>query len=130
MTRLYVLLFSLLLGTSVYGQAEADKNALDAKLREVYGTNFFNSKPELKQQFVRLLNERVRYVQELYSPDEKYPSVQAQGLQNKQNSSLQAHTIFDEQQFNPLIYKLDFFSKQTQVYRIDNSDYLLVIDPL
>ena len=36
---------------------------------------------------------------------------------------------FDPNNFNPLLYKFDFYTKSTLVYRVDNTSYLIFIRP-
>ena len=36
---------------------------------------------------------------------------------------------FDPNNFNPLLYKFDFYTKSTLVYRVDNTSYLIFIKP-
>ena len=38
-------------------------------------------------------------------------------------------TNFDQSSFNILKYDLNFFSPHTKVYRIDNTDWLIIINP-
>jgi len=37
--------------------------------------------------------------------------------------------VFDKNNFNPLLYNFNFFSKLKQTYRVDNTNYLIVIKP-
>ena len=37
--------------------------------------------------------------------------------------------VFDINNFNPLLYNFNFFSKTKQIYRVDNTNYLIVIKP-
>jgi hypothetical protein len=37
--------------------------------------------------------------------------------------------VFDKNNFNPLLYNFNFFSKTKQIYRVDNTNYLIVIKP-
>ena len=36
---------------------------------------------------------------------------------------------FDPNNFNPLLYEFDFYTKSTLVYRVDNTSYLIFIRP-
>ena len=45
---------------------------------------------------------------------------------NKYNTQL-SRKRFDKDNFNPLSYNFDFFSNSTQIYRVDNTDYYIVI---
>ena len=44
------------------------------------------------------------------------------------NSKLR-RPIFRKNDFNPLLYNFNFFSKTKQIYRADNTNYLIVIKP-
>ena len=46
-------------------------------------------------------------------------------IYNKKN----IRPVFDRNNFNPLLYNFNFFSKLTQTYRVDNTNYLIVIKP-
>ncbi len=37
--------------------------------------------------------------------------------------------VFDINNFNPLLYNFNFFLKTKQIYRVDNTNYLIVIKP-
>lgn len=101
----------------------------DQKLEEVYGLHFFDNKPELKTRFYQLLDQRIHYVQEPMTVSEKYPKVSQMGTLSKNNAAITTDAGFDPNTFNPLKYNLAFFSNTTQAYRIDGTDYILVIDP-
>jgi hypothetical protein len=47
-------------------------------------------------------------------------------LFNKYNARLKRKR-FDKDNFNPLSYNFDFYSKTTQIYKVDNSDYYIII---
>ncbi len=104
----------------------------NAHIDEVYGPHFFDQKPELKTRFVELLRDRVSYVYEPVTADTKpYPSVSSVGLRTDENPNVQAHdpAQFSTSTFNPLIYNWHPFYHEIQVYRIDGTDYVLVIQP-
>lgn len=48
----------------------------------------------------------------------------------KYNPSLAVPKIFSEATFNPLAYRFDMFAQHRQTYRADQSDYLIIIDPV
>jgi len=51
-------------------------------------------------------------------------------LRNKCNPSLDYNLEnFDLETFNPLIYRLRFYSEQSEYYRIDNQNYIMEILP-
>lgn len=47
-------------------------------------------------------------------------------LFNKYNAKLK-RKMFDKDDFNPLSYNFDFYSKTTQIYRVDNTNYYIII---
>ena len=47
-------------------------------------------------------------------------------LFNKYNAELRRKR-FDKDDFNPLSYNFDFYSKTTQIYRVDNTNYYIII---
>jgi hypothetical protein len=51
---------------------------------------------------------------------------------NKINSGLHGADFedFDLQSFNPLAYGFEFFSDKTQVMRIDNTNYIMIVNPI
>ena len=126
----------LFLTLQCYSQNQATANnktnntvSSEQKIYEVYGSQFFVGKQSLFQFYNNLLDHRISYKLQPPVPNEKYPTVQSMGLQNKNNTTISHPTVFDQNSFNPLYYKLDFFAKTTKKYRIDNSNYLLVISP-
>lgn len=50
-------------------------------------------------------------------------------LFNKYNDGLQRQAVFNPYNFNPLKYQLDIFSSQKKMYRVDHSDYIIIILP-
>jgi hypothetical protein len=61
--------------------------------------------------------------------NEKYTLLSTCNLNNKDNPSLTRDAAFNELTFNPLKYHMIFFSKTTQVYRFDGTDFLIIIAP-
>lgn len=103
-----------------------------AKLTEVYGDKaqeVFNSDPERIKIFTELLQNRLSIVKQVSTPDDKLPKLSQVALLNKYNPALQRDKGYDPETFNPLKYNLNFFPKATTMYRIDNTDYVIVIEP-
>lgn len=102
------------------------------QIEEVYGSktsSFFQTNPDLWPFFEKLLNERIAYIQEPISFNEKYTKLSEVPLNNKYNPGLTRDGAFNIESFNPLKYQMNFYAKTTMVYRIDNTDYLIVINP-
>lgn len=50
-------------------------------------------------------------------------------LQNKYNPSLTRDVVCNPATFNPLKYRLPMASKKKEIFRFDDSDYLIIIHP-
>lgn len=97
-------------------------------LTEVYGEslkeNILDSPQRLKS-IKNILRNRVEVLSiSNYSKD--YKLLSQVPLFDKYNASLKRE-IFNSSKFNPLKYSFDFYTKQTQVFRVDNTDYYVVI---
>ena len=106
--------------------------SIDPRITEVFGnqtqTLVANDRDRLKG-LTTLLNERIKYVYSEEKSDEKYVKLSTVPLFNKYNPELQRDLVFDQGTFNVLKYNLPFFSQYKKIYRIDNSNYLLIIHP-
>lgn len=51
-------------------------------------------------------------------------------LLNKYNPNLKRETVFNPANFNALKYQFDIASKEKQVYRVDGTDYIIIVSPL
>ncbi|RYZ52168.1 MAG: hypothetical protein EOP49_10175 [Sphingobacteriales bacterium] len=79
-----------------------------------------------------MLQERTRFIVEKPMAGEKYPSISSVELFNKYNPQLERDAVgssFVKENFNVLKYKIPFTFDRTLVYRIDGTDYLLVVEP-
>jgi len=123
-TLIFFFVLNLLINHAVYAQS-----SVNDKITEVYGADFVTNNPTLVRSFDKLLTERIRYEQQPETADEKFPKISTLGLNNKRNPSLTMDTVFDAQNFNPLKYGMQLFAPTTQVYRFDNTDILIIIEP-
>ncbi len=95
---------------------------------EVYITNAFGNKffkkilkiNALEIYYKDILRNRVKVLFKKHHEGESL---------NKLSSLHNMNIIFDKNNFNPLIYGFDFESKKSQAYRIDNTDYIVIINP-
>lgn len=69
-----------------------------------------------------ILRNRIQILKKKYYKNEEIKKL---SLVKKTNSN----PIFDINDFNPLLYDFDFESKKNQIYRVDNTDYLINILP-
>ncbi len=104
----------------------------EQKITEVFGEHFFVENQDLYDFWINLVENRISFTEEIYFEGEKYQKIGNAGIANKLNSQITAFNseFFTIESFNPIRYQLDFFqSNLTKVYRIDNTNYLLVILP-
>ena len=76
----------------------------------------------LEQNIKDILRNRVQILTKRYIPSEKIPKLSS--ITNSNSSQ-----IFDKYNFNPLLYDFDFESFESQVYRVDGTDYIINIIP-
>nr|WP_294860699.1 hypothetical protein [uncultured Fluviicola sp.] len=103
-----------------------------SRVTQVYGNDFLAQNPSLIVSLGELLNERITFMQTPPSADEKFPALSSFPLMNKLNPALQEMEFedFDLQSFNPLVYNFGFFLDRVQVIRIDNTNYLMTVNPI
>lgn len=127
--KLIVVLSILLFNTS-FSQTTAKSNPdLEQQfIEEVFGTNIAKDSQHYKNLLI-LLRERVEFKNQSFEKIEKYQKLSSIQLFNKYNESLERDLEFDFKTFNVLKYDLNFFSSHRKVYRIDNTDWLIIINP-
>lgn len=104
----------------------------DQKIREVYAgktQEFMEQTPDWYPSLKDVVEKRVTIKSLPREPQEKFLKLSQIGLLNKYNANLQRDVTFDPVTFNPLKYDFVFSSKAVMVYRVDNSDYIIVIEP-
>jgi hypothetical protein len=129
--------FSILLlrGFQGYSQTvslQLSDSQILSRATSVYGSDFLAQNPSLIISLGQLLTERITFMQTPQNADEKYPALSSYPLMNKINSGLHGADFedFDLQSFNPLAYGFEFFSDKTQVMRIDNTNYIMIVNPI
>lgn len=127
--KLFVLLIILVFNIT-YSQTTAKSNPGFEQqfIEEVFGENVAKDSQHYKN-LQKLLRERVVFSQEPRHENEKFLKISDAPLFNKYKSKLKRDVNFDENNFNILKYNLNFFSPNTKVYRFDNSDWLIIINP-
>ena len=76
----------------------------------------------LEQNIKDILRNRIQILTKRYFPSEKFPKLSS--ISNSNSSQ-----IFNKYNFNPLFYDFDFESLESQVYRVDGTDYIINIIP-
>mgnify|MGYP001464587444 CR=1 FL=1 len=101
------------------------------KLQEVYDQNLKDQildRPIRIKDIKDILRNRVYIYQENIKDLSKTPLLSQVSVFNIYNDKI-TRPIFDRNNFNPLLYNFNFFSKLKQFYRVDNTNYLIVIKP-
>lgn len=107
---------------------------IDARIQEVYGNKteeLVANNPELLNFLNNLLNHRIKIQEDPATKGEsKFTKLSQVKLLNKYNPSLTRDEVFDPANFNPLKYNFEISSNSaTKVYQVDNTNYLIVIEP-
>jgi hypothetical protein len=103
---------------------------IDKRIVEVYGNHLehiLKNDPERLIKLNDLLENRVSIITSQKSGNDKYPKLSSVALLNKYNPDLIRDDVFDASTFNVLKYDLNFFTNTSSIYRIDNTDFLIVI---
>jgi hypothetical protein len=98
----------------------------------VHGADFVFSNPTLVSAFGKVMTDRIEYRTAEQAESQKYPLLSSVPLMAKVNPGIQGADFsnFNVNTFNPLVYNLEFFSNKTQVFRIDNTSYVMIINPI
>ncbi len=106
---------------------------VNSKIQEVYGNQtqaLVINDAERSAFLTNLIENRIKVIESpLVEGSDKYTKLSTVALFNKYNSSLTRDVTCDPNTFNALKYDLKFSSKNTEIYRIDNTDYLIIIQP-
>ena len=101
------------------------------KLDNAYGSELKNQildRPIRVKDIKDILRNRVDIYQENVKDVSTIPLLSNVPTFNIYNHKLK-RPIFKRNDFNPLLYNFNFFSKTRQIYRVDNTNYLIVIKP-
>ncbi len=112
--------------------SNANAQQVNAKIQEVYGDKtqeLVINEPSRLDFLNDLLDNRIKILESPLTGNDKYTKLSTAALVNKFNSALTRDVAYDPNTFNPLKYDLKFSSKNAEIYRIDNTDYLIVIQP-
>ena len=101
------------------------------KLEEAYGQNLNDQileRPVRVKDIKDILRNRVDIYHENIKDVSTIPLLSNVPIFNIYNHKLN-RPVFNRNNFNPLLYNFNFFSKTKQIYRVDNTNYLIVIKP-
>ena len=131
MKQLIIALTYFTLSSSVYAQ-QAQVEPVNPKIIEVFADKtqeLILDNPDRLALYNDFLENRVRVIESQKSGDDKFIKLSSVSLMNKYNATLTRDLVFDPNNFNPLKYALDILPKTTMIYRVDNTNYLIVIQP-
>ena len=115
---------------SFIGINNAFSQEINPKIQELLGDKtqeIVQNDPERIKVYNDLLENRIKIIESPVVGEDKYAKLSTVPLANKYNPAMQRDIVFDPATFNPLKYSMNFFTSQTQIYRVDNTDYLIVI---
>lgn len=125
-------IFSFILFVVFFNINKSSAQNFNPKIQAVYGDKmqeFAQNNPEHIARLNDLLDNRIKVIESPASAEDKYIKLSSVEILNKYNPDLKRDLDYDPITFNPLKYNLDFFSNSPVVYRIDNTDLLIVITP-
>lgn len=99
------------------------------KLKYIYGDQlkkYVLDKPSRVKDIKHILRNRVGIQNEEVKDISNYPLLSTVSIFDVFNNSIQ-FPLFNKDNFNPLIYNFNFNSKTRLIYRVDNTNYLIVI---
>jgi hypothetical protein len=106
-------------------------NAELALINEVYGNTANDNildKPQRLKDVKNILRNRIE-IKNVPNPSDQKPCtlLSEVPLMDYYVTGLQRDTNFDPQDFNPLKYSFNYYSYGTHMYRVDNTNYFIVI---
>jgi hypothetical protein len=136
-----IFLFFLILGSSVFSQNEnytqyfksatpLNASNFDSYIQEVYmdQAQSIRNKP-IYAQFQNAFENRMAVASINATAIGKMLNITDVALRNKINANLSYDTSFQVSTFNPLKYNLNFFSNEVQVYKLGQTNQVLIILP-
>ena len=102
-----------------------------AKLKMAYGNQLENQildRPVRVKDIKDILRNRVIIYQENIKNLSKIQLLSQVSVFTIYNDKISI-PVFDKNNFNPLLYNFNFFSKTKQIYRVDNTNFIIVIKP-
>lgn len=103
-----------------------------AMLKEVYANElnkYVLSNPQRLKDLKHLLRNRItiKLMPDMVPNNEKYKSLSEVGLFDSYNKNLKFDETYNKQTFNPLKYNIEYHGRGSRIYRIDNTDYFIII---
>lgn len=135
-TYLLLLIF-LFVGVSCFGQpievAKYSKEQVNNFIQEVFADQsevlVFKSTSGREALIISFF-ERFHIINKPNNKGKQYPLLSSIPLLNKYNANLSRDAVVNPTTFNPLKYALPMASKKKEIFRVDGTDYLIIIEPV
>lgn len=107
----------------------------DRFIAQVYtgsGADFISPDTRRYAYMKELFENRITYVKgdaEKLDMDSSLAMLSEVPMYNDYNRGLSRDASFDPLRFNPFKYKFDYYSADKLIYRVDGSEYLIIIHP-
>jgi len=112
--------------------SKAQQQDINAKIQEVYADKaqelVFNN-PDRLRDLNDILQNRLKIEEMAVVGEDKFTKLSTVDLLNRYNPNLTRDDAFNVNTFNALKYNLNFFPRSTVIYRVDNSNYVIIIEP-
>lgn len=112
--------------------SDANAQQVNAKIQEVLSDKteeVLANDPARLAFYNDIIEKRTKVMEVPIHEKEVYVKLSTIPLLNKYNPNLSRDVVFDPLNFNPLKYSFSFSSTKTEIYRVDNTDYLIIIKP-
>jgi hypothetical protein len=134
MKKTYLLVLTAFFSLSCFAQdltAQEPTGAIDKRIVEVYAGQLAElmKVPQRLKDLNNILFKRTEIITLPYVSGEKYTKLSQMPLFNKYNPALERDKTYDPATFNVLKYNLQFYHKHKKIYRIDNTDLVIIIKP-
>ena len=112
--------------------APVDVTNSHEKLSFVFGENWVANNPELVNLYEDCYNNRLSFREEQLTTSDKYVPLSSVSLMTKNNPNVTGADFqnFNPGTFNPFTYNIEFLSDKIQVFRVDGTNWVMVISPV
>ncbi|MBT8271838.1 MAG: hypothetical protein HKO90_03735 [Flavobacteriaceae bacterium] len=132
--RVLILISTLNLSAQTPITSQGSLTALETKqIQEVYGDQFRErvlNRPEVIYSLKQILRNRIEIVEINNPRDQKDCRLLSEvALKTVFVKDLNRDKVFNPSSFNPLKYAFNFDPRRASVYRVDNTNYFILIKP-
>lgn len=120
---LFISLFSVTSATT----ATAQQTSADPRITEAYGAAYASQLTPEQLRWIDNQLSRCEILQEAVNPSENYPAISSIPRVKKYIPQIPEETAINPQTLNPLTYAIDFHKAIDVKYRIDGTDYVLLV---